>query len=87
MANYDIDVDFNDIYWSSHEKQKIAEQLYKEGYLPQNIAAEDISDVLNELFDSRSYSGLELLQLIHSLIANRCFITSDQIKRIKEIIE
>ena len=86
MANYYIDVDFNDIYWSSHEKQEIAEQLYKEGYWPKKINVVDILEILHELFDSRSYSELELLQLIRLLLENKSFITSDQIKQIKKII-
>lgn len=85
MATLYEDLDFDDIDWSEHELRTIAQDLYDRGYV--TIRPIDLKRQLTESADSRSYSELELFELIQSLIANRCFITSDQIKRIKDIIE
>lgn len=85
MATLYTDLDFDDLDWSEYEKREIAKNLYDLGYLKVNL--DDAKKQLDESVDSRSYSEIELFKLIQSLIANRCFMTSDQIKRIKDIIE
>lgn len=79
-----LDIDWDDIYFSTFEKQQIINELWDEGLRPENSAIDQDFEII---FDGYSFTELELDKLFRRIITDKSFITSDKIKRINDILD
>jgi hypothetical protein len=79
MARVDVEVDVDDIYWnmSRLEKQEMANNLYEDGYIPEELK-HDLDEVTNRTPNGASESELD--NVLSKIWDNRMFINSNDLE-------
>lgn len=84
-----IDIDIEDILWnmSEEETQRLADSLYKDGYIPSQIteSKSDITDIIDT--SELNVVELEWVQMIDKLKQIRLSILSEDIDVINNILK
>ena len=79
MARVAAEVDMDDIYWDldHFEKQELADKLYEDGYVPEELK-HDLDEVTNRTPNGASESELD--NVLSKIWDNRMFINSNDLE-------
>jgi hypothetical protein len=79
MARVEVEVDVDDIYWdmSRLEKQEMADKLYDDGFVPEELK-HDLDEIENRTPNGASESELD--NILSKIWDNRMFINSNDLE-------
>lgn len=80
MATINVDIDIDDLLWDldRHEKQRLVNELYDEGFV-----AEALGTIQER--DATTYAEQELSDILNTIWNNRLFLTNDDIQNLKQL--
>ena len=80
MASITVDIDLDDLMWdlSKWDKQRLADKLYEDGFVPKEIETIDarepgtpleyeLSDILDKIWDNRKFINNDDLETLKHL--------------------
>jgi hypothetical protein len=74
MAN--IDIEYDDFLYgcTSHEKQRIIDSLYDDGYLPSDLNSDELE------MNADSSTEIELVKTLQNIWKNRLFLNNNDLE-------
>jgi hypothetical protein len=80
MASITIDIDLDDLMWdlSKWDKQRLADNLYENGYVPKEVETIDARE-------PETYLEYELSEVLDKIWDNRRFINNDDLETLKHL--